>query len=108
MQSPTLKLMIMFARVVQVLLLPDHIDDATNYFRDSVGIALKEMSGFKNSRFLINSSTNQCLMVTLWETVEARTGSETNGFLQSVMAAMKPYFASQPAIDYYEVAVQVA
>jgi len=97
----------MFARVVQILLKTDSISDATNYFRDSVAPALKELAGFKNSRFLINSKTNQCLMVTLWESEEARTGAETNGFLQSVLQAMKPYFASQPVIDYYEVAVQV-
>ncbi|KAA6432700.1 hypothetical protein FEM33_23550 [Dyadobacter flavalbus] len=97
----------MYARVVQVLLNKDHIADATDYFRDSVGPALKNLSGFKNSRFLVNQATNQCLMVTLWETEEARTGAETNGFLKSVMTHMKPYFAGQPTIDYYEVAVQV-
>ncbi|QRQ99832.1 antibiotic biosynthesis monooxygenase family protein [Dyadobacter sandarakinus] len=97
----------MYARVVQVLLNQDHLNDATNYFQDSVGPALKDMAGFKNSRFLINTKTSQCLMVTLWETEEARTAAETNGFLQSVMVAMKPYFAAQPVIDYYEVAVQV-
>ena len=97
----------MYARVVQVLLKHENIADATNYFRDSVGTALKEMSGFKNSRFLTNTRTNQCLMVTLWESEEARTAAETNGFLQNVLKEMKPYFAGQPTIDYYEVAVQV-
>lgn len=97
----------MYARVVQVLLNQDQIADATDYFRSSAGPALKNLSGFKNSRFLVNHKTSQCLMVTLWETEEARTGAETNGFLQGVMTAMKPYFASQPTIDYYEVAVQV-
>ncbi|GGB77020.1 antibiotic biosynthesis monooxygenase family protein [Dyadobacter sediminis] len=97
----------MYARVVQVLLKEGHIADATDYFRDSAGPALKKLPGFKNSRFLVSQATNQCLMVTLWETEEARTGAETNGFLQNVMTAMKPYFASQPTIDYYEVAVQV-
>ena len=97
----------MFARIVQVPLKSESISDATDYFRESVGPALKELTGFKNSRFLVNSTTSKCLMVTLWESEESRTGAETNGFLQEVLLAMKPFFAGAPAIDYYEVAVQV-
>lgn len=97
----------MYARIIQVPLKPGVIGDATNYFRDSVGPVLKELDGFKNSRFLTNPETNKCLMVTLWESEEARTNAETNGFLQNVLKNMKEYFASPPTIDYYEVGVQV-
>ena len=97
----------MFARIVQVSLKPGSATDATTYFRNSVADALTDLPGFKNSRFLINSETNQCMMVTLWESAEARTNAETNGFLQGVLQDMKPFFAGQPVIDYYEVAVQV-
>ncbi|GAB3911247.1 hypothetical protein GCM10028803_52190 [Larkinella knui] len=97
----------MYARVIQVPLKPDTINEATAYFRDSVGPALKELAGFKNSRFLTDSTTNKCLMVTLWESEEARTNAETNGFLQGVLKNMGSYFAGSPAIDYYEVGVQV-
>ncbi|RYF69570.1 MAG: hypothetical protein EOO39_17320 [Cytophagaceae bacterium] len=98
----------MYARIVQVPLLPDAITKATDYFRDSVGPALKKHQGFKNSRFLVDSTSNRCLMVTLWESEADRTAAETNGFLQDVLKNMKPYFAGQPVVDYYEVAVQVA
>ena len=98
----------MYARIIQVQLLPGSITGATEYFRDSVGPALKQQVGFSNSRALFNEETNKCLLVTLWETAEARTASETNGFLQGVMTSMKKFFAGPPTIDYYEVAVQVA
>ncbi|QHT65715.1 hypothetical protein GXP67_03055 [Rhodocytophaga rosea] len=97
----------MYARVIQVNLKPETISLATDYFRQSVGPALKQQAGFKNSRFLTNSSTNQCLMVTLWESEAARKGAETNGFLQDVLKKMGDYFASKPTIDYYTVDVQV-
>ncbi|MGV3560075.1 antibiotic biosynthesis monooxygenase family protein [Larkinella arboricola] len=97
----------MYARVIQVPLKPDTLEKATAYFRDSVGPALKTLDGFKNSRFLTNSSKNTCLMVTLWESEEARQNAETNGFMQNVLSEMKDYFAGPPTIDYYEVAVQV-
>ena len=97
----------MYARIVQVPLQPGSFAEATTFFRDSVGPALKEHQGFLNSRFLTDSVNNRCLMVTLWESQEARSMAETNGFLQETLQKMKPYFAGQPTVDYYEVAVQV-
>ncbi len=98
----------MFARVIQVQLKPNTIEPATAHFRDNVGPALRQLDGFKNSRFLSNADTGKCLMVTLWESAEHRKGAETNGFLQGVMADMKEFFAGPPTVDYYEVGVQVA
>ena len=97
----------MYARIVQATLQPGTAQEATAYFRDSVGPALKQHTGFMNSRLLINADTNRCLMVTLWESAEARSEAETNGFLQDVLRNMKPHFADQPTVDYYDVAVQV-
>jgi heme-degrading monooxygenase HmoA len=98
----------MYARIVQVPLQPGSAAEATNYFRDTVGPALKAHNGFMNSRFLVNTDTNRCLMVTLWESPDARADAETNGFLQDVLQKMKSHFAGPPTIDYYDVAVQVA
>lgn len=97
----------MYARIVQVALQPGTATEATTYFSESVGPALKDHAGFKNSRFLVNEETNRCLMVTLWESAETRTEAETNGFLKEVLQNMTPHFAGQPTIDYYDVAVQV-
>jgi heme-degrading monooxygenase HmoA len=97
----------MYARIVQVLLQPGSIAEATNYFRESIGPALKDHPGFLNGRFLVDEANNRCLMVTLWESAETRTEAETNGFLQHVLQNMKIYFSGPPAIDYYHVPVQV-
>ncbi|MBO0949818.1 antibiotic biosynthesis monooxygenase family protein [Fibrella forsythiae] len=97
----------MYARIVQVALQPDAIAEATDYFRESVGPALKDHAGFLSSRFLVDDEKNRCLMVTLWETAEARTEAETNGFLQDVLQHMKKHFAGPPTVDYYQVPVQV-
>lgn len=98
----------MYARVIQVSLKPGGIEQAVAHFRDSVGPALKQLDGFKNSRFLTNPDTNKGLMVTLWESEAHRQGAESNGFLQNVLKKMGDYFAGPPTIDYYEVNVQVA
>jgi heme-degrading monooxygenase HmoA len=98
----------MYARVIQFSLKAESITEAIDYFQNSVGPALKEMDGFKNSRMLTNPSTNKGLMVTLWESEAHRQGAETSGFLQDVLQKMGGYFAGPPTIDYYEVNVQVA
>jgi hypothetical protein len=97
----------MYARIVQVSLLPEVITDAAHYFRESTGPALKLQPGFKSSSFFVNQTTNQCMIVTLWETDEARTELEANSFLQNLLPELKPYFAGHPGIDYYEMVVQV-
>ena len=97
----------MYARVIQFPLKPERITEAIDYFQNSVGPALKELDGFKNSRMLTNPSTNKGLMVTLWESEAHRQAAETSGFLQGVLKKMGDYFAGPPTIDYYEVSVQV-
>lgn len=98
----------MYARVIQFSLKNESIAEAVDYFRDSVGPALKKIDGFKNGRMLTNPSTKQGLMVTLWETEAHRQAAETSGFLQDVLKQMGGYFASKPTVDYYEVNVQVS
>ena len=98
----------MYARVIQFPLKAEHIAEAVDYFQTSVGPALKELDGFKNSRMLTNSSTNKGLMVTIWESEANRQAAETSGFLQEVLKKMGAYFDGPPTIDYYEVNVQVA
>ncbi|QIP15488.1 hypothetical protein G8759_24060 [Spirosoma aureum] len=97
----------MYARVIQFPLKAESISEAVDYFRDSVGPALKNLEGFKNSRMLTNSETNRGLMVTLWESEAHRQAAETSGFLQDVLKHMGSYFDGKPTVDYYEVSVQV-
>lgn len=97
----------MYARIVHIPLLPGTTAGATAVFRDSIGPALKQQPGFANSRALFNQETSQCLLVTLWETIEARTGAETAGVLQDSMEQLKHFFAAPPTINYYDMTVQV-
>ena len=97
----------MYARIVDVPLLSEAIAEATRYFRDSVGPALKAHAGFVSSRLLIDAPNSRCLMLTAWESAQARTEAEANGFLQEVLNNMKPYFGGPPTIAYYEIPVEV-
>jgi heme-degrading monooxygenase HmoA len=98
----------MYARVIQFPLKAESITEAINYFQDTVGPALKELDGFKNSRMLTNSTTNRGLMVTLWASEAQRQAAESSGFLSDILKHMSNYFDGPPSVDYYEVNVQVA
>ena len=97
----------MYARMVQAPLQAGSSTEATNYFQESVGPALKKQSGFLNGRCMVDAATNECLMITFWESKEARQGAEEDGVLQNAIQGMKPWFAGQPVVSYYDVAVQV-
>lgn len=94
-----------YARIVKVSLTPELVSEAINYFRDTVTPALKEHAGFVYSRMLVEPSDNHCLMVSVWETEEARTGAETSGLLADVLKHLRDYFAGKPVVNYYEVSV---
>lgn len=98
----------MYARVIQFPLKAESVTDAINYFESTVGPALKELDGFKNSRMLTNSTTNRGLMVTIWGSEEQRQAAESSGFLTNILKQMSSYFDGPPSVDYYEVNVQVA
>ncbi|MFD2573083.1 antibiotic biosynthesis monooxygenase family protein [Spirosoma soli] len=95
----------MFARVVRVSLSTDTAAEAINYFRDTVTPALQQHPGFAYSRCLYAPSDHHCLMVSAWESEEARTGAETSGLLNDVLKHLRSYFDGKPTVEYYEIAV---
>lgn len=97
----------MYARMVQAPLQSGSATEATNYFQDSIGPALKKHSGFLNARCMVDTTTNECLMITFWKSKEARQGAEDDGLLQDAIQGMKPWLAGQPAVSYYDDVVQV-
>lgn len=98
---------IMYARIIQVPIRPEAVAQATAYYRDSVAPPLRKQKGFQSARFLVDSSNDRCLFVTLWDSEEARTKAETDGLLADVLTPMQKYFAGQPTIDFYEVVGEI-
>ncbi|GAB4021153.1 antibiotic biosynthesis monooxygenase family protein [Spirosoma koreense] len=97
----------MYARTLRGALLAESHSDAINYFRQSIGPALRQQAGFLNGRLLSSSLTHHCLMVMVWESETDRRAAETDGFLQTLFQHMQQYFDGQPTSGHYEVQVQV-
>jgi heme-degrading monooxygenase HmoA len=97
----------MFARVVTVQIQPEVHDEASQFYRDSVGAALKEQKGFHSTRLLVDRASSKCLMVTLWESEADMKASEASGFLKEQLGHLGRFFASPPNIDRFEIMVQL-
>ncbi len=83
------------------------LDDATAFYRDVVGPALKTQPGFSSTRFLLDRATGKGLMVTVWATEADLKASETNGFLKEQIGKLSQFFAAPPSIDRYEIEVSL-
>jgi heme-degrading monooxygenase HmoA len=95
----------MNARVITVQWKMDRLEEATRFFRDKVAPALKVQPGFANTRMLVDHSTGQGMMVTVWESAAALQASETNGFLREQLTHLSQFFATAPTVMRYEITV---
>lgn len=97
----------MYARTLEVPLIGGSIGEATHYFRQFVGPALRRQGGFLGSRWLIDVTHQRALMVSYWESEADRQRADANGFLQTVLQPLQLYYAGPPSIGSYQVAVLV-
>lgn len=66
----------MFGRVTQLEGSPDQIDEGTEYIRETILPAARELDGFRGILNLTDRTAGKGLTVTLWETEEAMRASE--------------------------------
>ena len=97
----------MEARVVILQIQPGKTDEAIGIYRDSVAPVAKEMQGFKAAFLLTDSNTGKGISVTLWETEADMTAGESSSYLQDQIAKFAAVFVEPPAVEHYEVSVQV-
>lgn len=95
----------MFARIVRVLLTAETADEAVNYFEDTVLPALKQHAGFAFGHCFYAPADHHCLMMSVWETEEARIGAETSGLLNQAVSHLSDFFDGKPTVEHYQVAV---
>lgn len=95
----------MYARVITVQWQVDRIDEAITLFREEVVPALKQQTGFANTRLLVDHSTGKGMMVSVWQREADLYASQNSGFLNRQLAHLTQFFATAPTIDRYEICV---
>ncbi|GAB3915530.1 antibiotic biosynthesis monooxygenase family protein [Larkinella terrae] len=98
----------MYARTLEGGLRAEAHSDATTYFRLSIGPALRQQPGFLHGQLLANSVTNQCLLLTVWETQADRQAADASRSLQTLLGHLQHY-CSQPLVSTdYQLNAQVS
>ena len=97
----------MYARVAQVQIQPQQVDDATAIYRDTVVPALETQPGFMGALLLTQPETGRGISITLWESEADRTAGEVGGFFQAQLAQFAGMFTETPVRDAYQVAIRI-
>jgi len=95
----------MYARIVRASLTAETAQEAVTYFQDTVLPALQQHAGFVLGYCFYAPADHHALMVSVWESEEARLSAETSGLLGQAVSHLSEYFESKPTVDYYQVAV---
>jgi hypothetical protein len=94
----------MYARIVRASLTAETAQEAVSYFQDTVLPALRQHAGFAFGYCFYAPADHHVLMVSVWESEQARLSAETSGLLGQAVSHLGGYFDGKPTVDYYQVA----
>jgi heme-degrading monooxygenase HmoA len=97
----------MYARVAQVRIQAERIEEATEIYWKSIVPALETQPGFRGVTLLTQPESGRGISITLWDTEADRTSGEVGGFYQQQLARFAGMFTETPVRDAYEVPVDV-
>jgi heme-degrading monooxygenase HmoA len=95
------------ARVSQVRIRPEQMEEAAQIYEQFIVPALKQQPGFSGALLLTQPESGRGISITLWDSEESRTAGEVGGFYQEQIAHFAGMFTETPVRDAFEVAVQV-
>ncbi len=93
----------MYARIVRASLTAETAQEAVSYFQDTVLPALQQHAGFVSGYCFHAPADHHALMVSIWESEQARLSAETSGLLGQAVSHLSSYFNGKPTVDYYQV-----
>ena len=94
----------MVARVTQVRVKPEDVDEAVTFFDESVIPAAEQEEGFAGALLLVKSD-GHALVIDLADTLEHAQANERSGFYQSQVAKFADKIVERPTRELYEVKV---
>lgn len=94
----------MVARVTQVRVNPEDVDEAVRLFDESVLPAAEQEAGFMGA-LLLTREDGHALAIDLCDTIENLRANERSGFYQAQVAKFADKIVERPRRDHYEVPV---
>lgn len=96
----------MFARLTNIKLRIDRIDEAIKLYQESVVPAAKSQKGYCGTYLLTDRNTGNGVVITLWDCEEDATANEENRYYQEQVVKFLDFFTAPPVREGYEVSVQ--
>lgn len=96
----------MYARVTEINIKPERIEEGIELYRTSVVPAAKSQKGFVGVYLLTNRPTGQGLAITFWKTEKDCLANEHNRYYQEQLAKFLDFYSSPPIREGYEVTVK--
>jgi heme-degrading monooxygenase HmoA len=93
----------MHARVTYVSVHPGTMAEAQRTYHDTVVPAAEMQDGFLGAMLMADESGTRGMSITLWDSHDAATAAEANGFYQEQLAKFRNAFASPPSREIYNV-----
>jgi|WetSurMetagenome_2_1015567.scaffolds.fasta_scaffold368783_1 hypothetical protein len=94
-----------YARLASGLILPTKIDEAINLWRESIAPSAKRQIGFKGASLLVDRRAGRIISIGFWETETDLQASRSG--IPVLINKYNGLFSSPPAVEQYEVAVDV-
>jgi heme-degrading monooxygenase HmoA len=96
----------MFARVTEINVKPDKIEEAIDLYAKSVVPAAKSQKGFAGVYLLTDRPTGKGMAITFWKTEKDALANEHNRYYQEQLVKFLEFFQSPPIREGYEVTVK--
>ena len=93
----------MYARMMNLELQPDRLEEALAIIRSDVGPVLTRQRGFKDWLLLTDANRNKIVSITLWETMADLTEGEMSEAYQIEAAKVVELLNKPPIVEEYEV-----
>jgi len=96
----------MYARLTEINVKPEKIEEAIELYRKSVVPAAKSQKGFVGLYLLTDRPTGKGLAITIWKTEEDALANERNRYYQEQLVKFLEFFQSPPIREGYEISVK--
>jgi quinol monooxygenase YgiN len=97
----------MHARVVEVTVKPESVDEAIKIYETSVVPAVKAIDGYLGGYLFVDRENNKALSIALFESLEKITATAESGHLQDQFAKFGDVLTKPPVTTVYEVTTEV-
>lgn len=96
----------MYARVTELNMKPDKVEEAIELYKKSVVPAAKVQKGFVAIYLLTDRPTGKGRAITFWKTEKDCLANEHNRYYQEQLAKFIDFYQSAPIREGYEVTVK--